>query len=83
MRKMANGIVHEAYLKLLSSTDIHSDGYDKGVIGGLEMLFQNIEDTRDDMKDMVIAEREEEEVEDDTAQRRADALGIGVTNEDI
>jgi len=84
MMKIINGLAFEAYTKILGSRDFGEIQYAKGAIGGLESLLQNLEDTRDEMRDLIASEREE--VDDDmTAEmkRRAVELGIGEEDEDV
>lgn len=60
---MANGILYEAFKRLTAGekTEIDRVSYNKGVIGGMKMLFMNLEENLEACKEFIKENKEKEE----------------------
>lgn len=76
LRNIANSLAYEAYIKMLGSKSQIDDSYSKGVIGGLEALFQNIEENTENLKDFLNEHDNPNKEAEDETELRAKALGI-------
>lgn len=82
-KKIANGLVSEAYQKMLSDTDPIKVNYNRGVVGGLESLFQNLELQREGLRAFVDELRQDDKEIETEESIRASELGIGEMDEDV